>query len=152
MSKPEMLLWLSDARGVYIPRDFANSFANRAVSVSGVSDEDWTTLESGPDAEWYWESWETVLNNATVIDDEGVKFSVYQDGDCWLIPHGMEWSSLENSQGADGYRAVVDACEAHADHDKSVKEVVKSSQQAFGTGQMFEKLDIVFRNATTPQE
>lgn len=49
MTKPDMLLWLSDARGVYIPRDFAMSFADRAKSVTGVSDEDWETLEKGPD-------------------------------------------------------------------------------------------------------
>ena len=47
--RPEMLLWLSDARGVYIPRDFAKSFADRAKHVSGVSEEDWTILELGPD-------------------------------------------------------------------------------------------------------
>ena len=47
--RPEPLLWLSDARGVYIPRDFANSFSNRAKDVTGVSDEDWAILEAGPD-------------------------------------------------------------------------------------------------------
>ena len=54
--KPEPLLWLSDARGIYIPRDFASSFADRAKSVSGVTDEDWAILEEGPDHDWYWEA------------------------------------------------------------------------------------------------
>ena len=57
-----MLLWLSDARGVYIPRDFANSFADRAKTVSGVSDEDWTILERGPDYED--ETGQTVCNES----------------------------------------------------------------------------------------
>lgn len=87
--KPETMLWLSDSRGVYIPRDFANSFADRAKSVTGVSDEDWSTLESGPDTEWYWEAWDSVLNNAVVTDEHGNKFTVHQDGDCWLVPVGM---------------------------------------------------------------
>ena len=90
-SKPEMLLWLADNRGVYIPRDFANSFADRAKHVSGVSAEDWAILEKGPDEECYWDAWENVLNNATVTDDKGIKYRVYQDGDCRLIPEGMEW-------------------------------------------------------------
>ena len=91
MSKLEPMLWLSDARGIYIPRDFVSSFANLA-SLSGVSDEDKAILEAGPDHEWYWEAWDDVLNNATVTDDKGNVFTVYQDGDCWLIPEGMEWS------------------------------------------------------------
>src|ERR1700758_4250225 len=90
--RPEMLLWLSDARGIYIPRDFAASFADRAKHVSGVKDEDWAVLEAGPYHEWYWEAWEDVCRDAIVTDENGVKYAVYQDGDCWLIPEGMEWS------------------------------------------------------------
>ena len=91
-SKPEMMLWLSDARGQYIPRDFANSFADRAKTVTGVSDDDWITLENGPDTEWYWEAWDSVCNNAIVTDENGVQYRIHQDGDCWLVPDGMEWS------------------------------------------------------------
>ena len=88
----EPMLWLSDARGVYIPRDFANSFADRSKHVQGVSAEDWAVLETGPDHEWYWEAWVNVCDNAIVTDNDGVRFRVHQDGDCWLIPEGMEWS------------------------------------------------------------
>jgi hypothetical protein len=93
--QPNMILWLSDNRGRYIPRDFALSFKNRAKSIIGVSDDDWKTLKAGPDDEWYWEAWENVLNNAVVTDENGVKYTVYQDGDCWLIPEGMEWSDKD---------------------------------------------------------
>ena len=109
MPSPGMLLWLSDARGVYIPRDFAKSFSDRAKSVSGVSDEDWAILERGPDYEdengvcvcneAYWDTWSDVEQTATVTDDNGVKYSVYQNGDCWLIPHGMEYN--EETDGFD---------------------------------------------------
>lgn len=95
--RPDMLLWLSDSRGIYIPRDFAKSFADRAKSVTGVSDEDWQTLENGPDDEWYWEAWQAVCDNAVITDENGVKYSVYQDGDCWLIPDGMEWSDRDET-------------------------------------------------------
>jgi len=90
-NKPEMLLWLNDSRGVYIPRDFAKSFADRERSVSGIKAEDWAILEAGPEHEWYWEAWDNVLNDAIVTDDKGIKYRVYQDGICWLIPDGMEW-------------------------------------------------------------
>lgn len=91
MSKPDMILWLSDARGVYIPRDFAQSFANRAKSVSGVSDDNWEILEAGPEHEWYWEAWSEVEQSAIITDDEGNKYTIWQNGDCWLVPDGMEW-------------------------------------------------------------
>lgn len=95
--KPEMLLWLSDRRGVYIPRDFAISFNDRARYVRGVSDETWSTLEQGPDAEGYWDAWQSVCDNATVTDNDGVEFMVYQEGDCWLVPKGMEWSDQDET-------------------------------------------------------
>lgn len=93
--KPEPLLWLDDHRGIYIPRDFANSFADRAKSVTGVSDEDWAILEAGPDHEYYWDTWTEVERDAVITDENGVKFTIFQDGACWLIPEGMEWSDQD---------------------------------------------------------
>jgi len=95
-SKPEPLLWLLDSRGIYIPRDFAQSFTDRAKRVRGVSDENWAVLEAGPDHEQYQDTWTDVCDNAIVTDKNGVEYSVYQDGDCWLIPEGMEWSDEED--------------------------------------------------------
>jgi hypothetical protein len=92
MPKPDMVLWLNDARGVYIPRDFATSFVDRTKHVSGVTEEQWQTLEAGPDQEYYWETWDDVLTNAVVTDPKGVKFTLHQNGDLWLVPDGMEWS------------------------------------------------------------
>lgn len=96
MSKPEMLLWLSDSRGVYIPRDFAQSFANRAKSVTGVSAEDWLILEAGPENEQYWDTWDEVISLAIITDENGNKYTIHQDGDCWLVPVGMEWSEEQD--------------------------------------------------------
>jgi hypothetical protein len=93
MKRPQRVLFLSDARGVYIPRDFANSWdkEERARRVANVSNKDWAILEAGPDAEGYWDAWLDVCDIAVVIDDNGVAYTVYQDGDCWLIPVGMTW-------------------------------------------------------------
>ncbi len=95
MAKPDMLLWLNDSRGVYIPRDFAKSFAERDKHVQGVDAEQWAILEQGPEScsnESYWDVWTEVLDSATVTDNNGVKFTLHQDGDLWLIPEGMEWN------------------------------------------------------------
>lgn len=94
--KPEMKLWLSDARGQYIPRDFATSFVDRAKHVTGVLDDDWAVLETGPDHDDYWDTWSEVEQNAVITDENGVKYSIYNNGDCWLIPDGMEWSDKED--------------------------------------------------------
>lgn len=88
--KPEILLWLDDHRGRYIPRDFANCFVDRDRHVQGVSPERWAILEN-PDDEYYWEAWNDVLNDATVTM-EGVVYRLHQDGALWLVPEGMEWN------------------------------------------------------------
>jgi hypothetical protein len=92
-----MLLWLSDARGIYIPRDFAKSFGDRDKHVSGVSAEEWAVLDAGPDHADYWDVWCEVEANAVITDDAGNKFTVHQDGDCWLVPIGMEWSDEKDT-------------------------------------------------------
>jgi hypothetical protein len=102
MTKPDVLLWLGDNRGQYIPRDFANSFVDRGKSVSGVTPEDWAILEAGPDHELYWDTWDAVLNRAIVTDEKGVRHRVEQDGDCWLVPEGMIFDDNE------GWRWPVD--------------------------------------------
>jgi hypothetical protein len=94
--KPEPMLWLSDARGQYIPRDFAKSFADRARDVAGVSDEDWAILEAGPEHEFYWDTWNDVEQSAVITDQDGSKYTIYQNGDCWLIPDGMEWNDVSD--------------------------------------------------------
>lgn len=117
--RPEMLLWLSDARGVYIPRDFANSFADRAKHVANVSAEDWSILELGPDStddagnfvsnESYWDTWTDVCDNAVVTDEHGAEYTIWQEGDCWLVPKGMEWNDKTDSFDWPDERETEDA-------------------------------------------
>jgi hypothetical protein len=97
--RPEPICFLTDARGVYLPRDFAKAWEDRTKSVANVSDEDWTALEAGPDHSEYWDAWQEVCDSAIVTDINGVKYHVYQDGDCWLIPVGMTYDDE-----ADGWR------------------------------------------------
>lgn len=93
ISRPEPMFWLSDARGIYIPRDFASSFIDRDKHVSGVDADDWAVLEAGPDHELYWDVWTGILDyqNVTITNVVGQKYFPHQDGDLWLIPEGMVW-------------------------------------------------------------
>ncbi len=128
--RPEMLLWLSDSRGIYIPRDFAKSFSDRAKTVQGVSDEDWATLELGPHYQSetdshtvfndvYWEVWDDICTNAVITDEHGHKYRIYQDGDCWLIPEGMEWN--EETDSFDWPDERMDNYDIHAEENAERK-------------------------------
>lgn len=85
----ELEIYADSARGIYIPQHFAKSIGREYVT--GVSDEDWQILESGPEAEFYWEVWDDVLNNALLTDSDGTNWTLYQDGDLFLVPEGFDW-------------------------------------------------------------
>jgi hypothetical protein len=76
-------LFLDSNRGIYIPRDFAECVRHELVD--NMSAEDWDILQAGPDHECYWETWADTLDHA-IIDDGCRKYSLYQDGDLWLVP------------------------------------------------------------------
>jgi len=77
-------LYASDNRGIYIPQYFAESIQRECLG--GVSNEDMQILLDGPEAEYYWDAWDTVLDNAILTDKNGKRWSLYQDGDLWLVP------------------------------------------------------------------
>ena len=116
-----MQLFLSDARGQYIPRDFARSVKREAVSGIDTKDLDYlalgpggcldeaTELQEGESerGEFYWDTWQTVLDNCLLTDDKGNEFKLYQDGDLWLVPNGWEWiEQLETFGPAEGESLV----------------------------------------------
>lgn len=76
-----LVLLFSDHTGIYIPQAFAAAYPN-AVSDSARKDLD------NPDNEFYWETWATVLDTA-VLEIEGVKYHLHQDGDLWAIRDGF---------------------------------------------------------------
>lgn len=71
-------------RGVYIPQHFAQAVTRELVT--GVSDEDYATLTRGPDDEWYWETWERVLDHARLAHPTLGECYLHQDGDLWIVP------------------------------------------------------------------
>ena len=95
----KMILLLSDARGVYIPRDFASTIARDRVT--GIDEDTYATLEAGPDHEWYWDAWADVCDKAEVTDTDGTIYTVYQDGDCWLVEKGATFNESPRETGID---------------------------------------------------
>jgi hypothetical protein len=84
-------LFADGSRGVYIPQHFAESVKREYVD--GVSAEDWETLEAGPDADWYWDTWDRVTNNATINHPTLGKCYLWQEGDLWIVPFAQEESA-----------------------------------------------------------
>lgn len=83
------ILYADSARGVYIPQHFAESI--KREHVTGVTSEEWDILESGPDTEWYWDTWSSVEQNARITHPEtGIVYTLYQDGDLWLVPEDWQ--------------------------------------------------------------
>jgi hypothetical protein len=91
-----VVLMVNGAHGVYVPETFATMID--PSQWSGISDEDLLALqlrEFGEDGA-YWETWDTVLNNATYTDKDGNVFRLHQDGDLWA--YCIERMSLEEQQ------------------------------------------------------
>ena len=80
LSNIEILL--SDARGIYIPRDFYEGFDLEKWHLKG---EDLTALND-PENENYWDVWQHVLNTAH-FEIDGKKYSLYQEGDLLAIAY-----------------------------------------------------------------
>lgn len=86
-----IILILSDARGVYIPRDFIcddnNQIATEHCQSWGLNEKNkycWEDAAS-PESEHYWEAWYWVLDNAKYITKDGDVYRLYQDGDLFSI-------------------------------------------------------------------
>lgn len=97
----ETLLILDSNRGIYIPQGFAEMHEHFYGTWSNVNQDDLDILLEGPDHEWYWESWQTVCDNAEYLGTDGVKYTLYQDGDVWLVPEGMSMDPEDEFEFAD---------------------------------------------------
>lgn len=75
---------LSDARGIYIPRDFLECFDPAQWGLTEANREQWQDAQN-PDSEWYWDTWDWVLDHARFTSPEGDVYSLYQDGDLWAL-------------------------------------------------------------------
>ena len=86
-----VILIFSDARGIYIPRDFVcdkyDEIAWDHCEAWGLTKDNaeyWQDA-ANPDSESYWEAWEWILINAEYKAGNGDKYHLHQDGDLWGI-------------------------------------------------------------------
>ena len=99
----ERVCILDGCRGIYLPQDFATNFNTKGGVDSwtpedgGISDlilwqENIKILETGPDHEHYWEAWDEICADACMVDDKGITWRLYQDGDlfAWYRTPGQE--------------------------------------------------------------
>lgn len=96
-SLPAVALLLDSARGTYIPRDFVQTFD--LTKWKGIFTSD-VGFCSNPDDEWYWESWERVLNNAE-FHENGNVWRLYQDGNLWAICYELMSDEEKRNFGFD---------------------------------------------------
>lgn len=78
-------LLLSDTRGQYIPRDFLTAYD---LTQWGYTEQQAIEISndlSNPENEFYWETWETTLDNAKHTTPEGNVYRLHQDGDLFAI-------------------------------------------------------------------
>lgn len=81
-------LLLNDAWGIYVPNECAQRF-----KLENILMEDLKILKSGPEAEYYWDAWEDVLDQA-ILKIDGQDHYLWQDGDLWAIPVDAEWPGV----------------------------------------------------------
>ena len=92
----QAVLYASDARGIYIPQHFAESYNSEQWQTIDQADLD--ILLSGPDTESYWDVWDDVLNNAETVCG-GV---LWQDGDLWIVwPQDLQQAIKNKVMGND---------------------------------------------------
>lgn len=72
---------LSDRHGIYIPAKFIECYCGESWNVTADNQKEL----SSPDNQYYWETWEIVLNNAAYVDVDGNKWHLYQDGDLYAV-------------------------------------------------------------------
>jgi hypothetical protein len=85
-------LILSDARGIYIPRDFCEDITEQECANLSIDWDDVQCCQAGPepDNEWYWEAWNSIEQNLLFTDSKGEQWRIYQNGDLWEVPADCE--------------------------------------------------------------
>lgn len=77
-------LLVSDHFGVYVPKCFVDDY-NLVAWGLDVGDPDVACVANGPDEEWYWEAWYSIMNKAKFVGKDGKVYHLHQDGDLWAV-------------------------------------------------------------------
>jgi hypothetical protein len=131
----QAVLFASDVRGIYIPQHFAESFDRD--NWQGYSETDIQELLKGGESDCYWESWESILNDAETICGG----SLHQDGDLWVVwpqlaidaidAHCADQLEYEESHedAGDGYAFLVAESWTSTDDDELRKNLIGPDMQ-----------------------
>ena len=92
-------LLLSDVRGIYIPRDFIQTFRGWKGYGKGKYPE-YKSILSNPENESYWDAWNELLDKLTYTTDKGIIWNLYQDGDLFAVDHKLiqVWEELTDQE------------------------------------------------------
>ena len=89
---------LSDARGIFIPRDFYQDFD---LNKWNLEPSELKALND-PENDNYWDVWERVLNTA-YYEVDGKKYELYQDGDLLAIAYDHLTDEEKDNLGFDNF-------------------------------------------------
>ena len=89
MQGPNLIL--TDAHGCYIPKMFCNDIDENDALNCSIDYKDVQVCQNGPNHEWYWESWQSILDSFECPDKHGIVWRLHQDGDLWEVPDGFVW-------------------------------------------------------------
>lgn len=147
-------LFLDSARGVYIPQNFAESIS--LEDWTGIKPEDLETLKEGPDAEFYWDVWTSVLDCAESKDG----YVLHQDGDLWLVKRDAATEDLNayfaevleyetrHGDAGDGYSHLVEDVDAEDVKRQLAEESMIKAEDGTGDSldyKWIKKLDLDLR-------
>lgn len=89
MKEPNLILL--DNNGIYIPKMFCDDINETEATECSIDYKDVQVCQAGPEHEWYWEAWQTILDNYKCSDKHGTVWLLHQDGDLWEYPEGYQW-------------------------------------------------------------
>ena len=100
--KHAIYLYSSDSRGIYIPKHFAESIKRQFIHKLNKKIESNLNFLAHfePCSNEYWDRWCEILDSViiTATMDDGIlyNYSLYQDGDLWL----MDYEKMTNQEKA----------------------------------------------------
>ena len=88
-------LLLSDAHGIYIPQLYCQGISKSEAKELSM---DWWAVETcqhGPDEEFYWDAWQSILDSAEITEPSTLKeeesvWRLVQSGDLWQVRSDVE--------------------------------------------------------------
>lgn len=80
----DSILLVDGNSGIYVPQSFVEAYD---AAEWGISPEDESILNAGPDHEHYWDVWDDVLRDASYTDDNGNVWHLWQDGDLFAVQY-----------------------------------------------------------------